>query len=111
MDNNYDDEFDTDTDDCDEDDGEETVSIAPSEPPTPKEVFQSTVSRITAALNQHDVVYPQLIAAVEPFDKKLAAKIRAAAEADMELLRYLQGKAERNEHPSLVSRIFGLLGG
>ncbi len=109
MDNNHDDEFDSDdcNDEGDEDEGTDVVAYVP---PTPKQVFTETVSRITAALDQHDAVYPQLIAAIEPFDKKLAALVQASANADMQLLRYLQNKAERGDNPSLVDRIFGMLG-
>lgn len=93
------------------DDEEDEGDFTPAPPASPEQQYSDTVSRITWALEQHDRIYPQLIASVEPFDKKLAQKIRESAKADAALMTYLKQKAEKNEHPSLVSRLFALLGG
>lgn len=103
MENNieaYDDEM----EDSDEMDAEEV-------PADPKQVFSDTVAKISYALNQHDVIYPQLIAAVAPFDKKLAALIEASAAADRQMFEYLRGKAEVPGPKTFIDRIVGILTG
>lgn len=73
-----------------------------------KDEFKATVERMTAQLEAIDTVYPALIARVEPFDRELAAKIRASMNADAELLRYVRSKAEARE--VLPAGVFALLG-
>lgn len=91
----------------DESNDDECFNEAPADP---KVVFTDTVGRITNALNQHDFVYPQLISAVAPFDRKLASLIEESAKADRKMLEYLQSKAEAGNVPSFLDRIFALLG-
>lgn len=85
-------------------------NIVPSNNNAPsKSEFQAQVARITAALEQHDKVYPQLIAAVAPFDKELARLIAEAAAADAKMLQHLKTKAEAGESKGFLATVVGLL--
>lgn len=93
--------------DADDFESEDELPVAPV---SPEQKYDETVARITWALEQHARIYPQLIASVEPFDAKLAKKIKASADADAALMSYLKSKAERNEHPTLIGKLIALLG-
>lgn len=73
-----------------------------------KDEFAAMVARIEAALATHDDVYPAMIANAMAFDRQLAAKIQAAADADAALLTYIKSKAEQRT-PGLLATIGSLL--
>ena len=62
-----------------------------------KQQFKDTVARMTSQLQAIDAVYPPIIAAAEPHDRRLAELVRACRRADHALAEYIRSKAERGE--------------
>lgn len=74
-----------------------------------KDEFKALITKLDGALSQHGTVYPTLIATAAQFDKELAAKIQASADADMALFTYLKSKAEQPAPQGIIARIGALL--
>jgi hypothetical protein len=75
---------------CGEDHGE----LEDEAPPDPREQFLGLVQTILSLNAGAGAVYEQLQATVAPFDRELAAKLRACQKADEELIAYCRLKAE-----------------
>ena len=95
MDNNT--GFESDGDYGDEDYEEGTDDEGTEEvftPPTPKEKFAGFCQQVLALHDRSGNAYGQLYDIVAPFDKELAAKLKACQVADEALIAYCRTKAE-----------------